>query len=401
MTLKLETFFESCDHLIKIISSSKEELILVLSQYETRETVEDEIQRSLDTLAGLRKEFSPVKSPLESLTISTFFPLNLPLYSLVLFGIAPSAFSHRVYIRPPEVMQKILLQLWPILEMDHLFENISLKSTPRHIFVQLYASESDVIIFTGKYTNALDIHEKCPGSVLLYNGSGVNPFLLFDNANVNQAVHKAIEMRCFNSGQDCAGPDIFLVPSNIADSFTNQLVVSLKEIKVGATTNPSSRIGPTMKKTYIDELQGWLSKESDNVVLKGEIDTKNHFVHPIVVRKNIEQHVGDFHEFFAPLFYILEYSSDEELLKLIGSHDFRKRGMYVSVFGSNPTVEKKLDTVKILRNEIVNDIEYGNDEYGGYGEESNFILKDGLKTIKPILVSRDIYLSLAPHSYEG
>lgn len=400
MSAKLNSFFTNIDMLVEAIDSKKSELVDILTHYETHDTALDEIERSLTTLKGMRKEFKPIQGPLENLTVTTFFPLNLPLYSLVLFAIAPSAFSKDVFIRPPEVMYAILPQLWDMLDIHTTFPNIEIKQMPRHIFVQLYAAESDVIIFTGKYENALDIHEKAPGSLLLYNGSGINPFLLFKDADVSLAVQKAIEMRCFNSGQDCAGPDIFMVPTELADAFTRELVHELQDIKVGDTTDPSVNVGPTVKVAYIQELLNWLKDEQEHIILKGEIDTKNRFVHPTVVRKKIEEHGSDdFHEFFAPLFYVLEYDSDEKLKQLITSEKFKKRGMYISIFGHNEAVEKELGFVKILHDQIVNDVEYGNGEYGGYGDEANFTLIDGKKTTKPILISRDIHLCLAPQSY--
>ena len=390
-----EDFYKACVSLAERITARQNDLLELLSEYETHETVHDEIERSTETLHGIKQEMQSISDPLSDLTIATFFPLNLPLYSLVLFGVAPSIFSNHVYIRPPEVMHDILAKLWDLLDINSLFPEISLKPTPRHIFLELYVAEADAIIFTGKYENALDIHKKAPHALLIYNGSGVNPFLLFENADVDLAVAKAVEMRCFNSGQDCAGPDAFFVPSSLVDQFVDKLRVALKEIKVGDTKDPSVHVGRTMKEAYITELQQWLKTEERYLVDGGEIDTENKFVYPSIVHKKADEHTDDeFHEFFAPYFYVLEYGSNEELEKVLHKRGFRERGMYISIFGDNPEIESQLDFVKLLRNVIVNDVEIGNDEYGGYGSRANFLLYANKKLVRPVLISRDLHVAL-------
>ncbi len=391
---QLVNFYKTCDKFAELIEEKKPELMALLTVYETHDAAEDEIMRSLVTLRGFPKEMDAIDNPLENLMIATFFPLNLPLYSLVLFGVAPSIFSQHVFIRPPEVMQPVLEKIWKILDIDQFFSNISLHPTPRHIFVDLYASTADVIVFTGKYENALDIHKKCPEALLVYNGSGINPFLLFANANVQLAVDKAIEMRCFNSGQDCAGPDIFLVPSALGTEFVDLLKEKAQKLVVGSTKSPKTDIGPTIKQKYIDHLEDWLEQEKSHIVYKGKIDKKKRLVHPYIIRKNVTEHAGTFHEFFAPVFYVLEYDSTKDLEKLILSDLFKQRGMYVSVFGDNQAVEKKLTFVRLLKNVIVNDVEIGNTEYGGYGIHANFLLFKGKQATHPVLISRDVHQTL-------
>jgi acyl-CoA reductase-like NAD-dependent aldehyde dehydrogenase len=394
--LKFKNFYNSCEDLANLIGKKKNALHRLLQSYETYDVVEDEIERSQLALRGLRDELMNINNPKMNLNIATFFPLNLPLYSLVLFGIAPSIFSRNLFIRPPDVMYETLEKLWKLLNIDTFFPVISLNPSPRHIFVQLYAQESDVIIFTGKYDNAIDIHQKCPYSVLLYNGSGINPFILFDNADVKLSVKKAIEMRCFNSGQDCAGPDAFFIPSVLADEFCDLLRTNLKKVKVGDSTDNSVTIGPTRKTSYIDELRIWLSAHDNDIIYGGKIDPKKNLVYPAIIRRKLSStDKEDFHEFFAPYFYILEYDNNDTLSNILLSQPFKYRSMYVSIFGSNQELESKIKFAHILNNVIVNDIEYGNHEYGGYGKHSNFILNGESTTVKPILISRDMQIGLS------
>lgn len=393
---KLDKFFEKCHQFEDKILDKRKELVELLMQYETHATAEDEIERSLSAIRGLRTEFSHIKKPLSDLTISTFFPLNLPLYSLVLFGIIPSAFAKNVFIRPPEVMHDILNEIWSSLEIEDFFPVVSIHSTPRTIFLELFAKNCDVIIFTGKYENALTIHKSCPNALLLYNGSGVNPFIICKNADVMLAAKKAVEMRCFNSGQDCAGPDAFFVPSSLSDQFITALRHEIETtINVGDSRDPKNNVSKTIKTQYIDEIKDWLVAHSGQVIYGGEIDETNDFVHPTIIKRILTTTDDEqFHEFFAPMFYVLVYENNEILTKLLQTKPFTERGMYTSVFGSDDQIEQALTTVRILRNQIVNDVEQGNKAYGGYGPKANFVLWKGQFEIRPILLSEEIHNKL-------
>ncbi len=388
-----QVFYEKVDQTIRNLKRNKTKLVNLLLDYETYETAIDEFDRSVETLRGLKKEHTGIQNRREDLFIATFFPLNLPIYSLVLFGIAPCFFAKKVFIRPPEIMNHLLEEICEILEVNKNFPAISIHASQRHIFVELYAAPSDVILFTGKYKNAIDVSNKCPDSLLLYNGSGVNPFVILDNADPNLAAQKAVEMRCFNSGQDCAGPDAFIVPMSLRNEFIYKLKSELDSIKVGDSHDKNVRVSRVMKNSYIEEVLSFLNNDITSIVYGGDVMEDSKIVYPTIISKKVTEHSqDDFHEFFAPVFYVLWYENDSELDKLLNSRAFNDRAMYVSVFGHDQKHENTImKHAKILKNKIVNDIEMGNEEYGGYGQKSNFVKFRNNKKSGPILISRDLH----------
>jgi aldehyde dehydrogenase (NAD+) len=392
--INLNNFYIKAASFAKKIGDNEPKVIDLLTTYETHETALDEIERSISALRGFPKEFESIKDPVHGINFSTFFPLNLPLYSLVLFGIAPSAFANNVFIRPPEVMHDILQKLWELLKVDQIFPTISLHPTPRHIFMKLYAQDSEVILFTGKYENALDIHKKCPESMLIYNGSGINPILVCSNADVDLAVKKTIEMRVFNSGQDCAGPDAIFVSSGVIDEFTQKLKKNVSKLSFGPPENKKNRISYTIKLKYLDEISIWLDDHKDQIIKQGKIDKKLRLVKPYILKRELEKNdKEEFHEFFAPIFYILEWSEEDTLESVLLKKNFKDRGMYISIFGNVPILESKLGFLQILRNKIVNDVEQGNKAYGGYGPKANFVLYKDQKEVRPMLISKELDLA--------
>ena len=45
----------------------------------------------------------------------------------------------------------------------------------------------------------------------------------------------------------------------------------------------------------------------------------------------------------------------------------------------------------ILKNQIINDVEQGNEPYGGYGPKANYVSYDGISYSRPLLISHEIH----------
>lgn len=375
--------------LIQNIEVNQESILNILCDYEPIATASDEIERSIDTLKGLAIELSDCENSKKDFWISTFFPLNLPLYSLILFAVAPSYFSKHLYIRTPEVMSSLILKISAVIGLQRLFPAIHFKQCGRSEFLNIFVKRSDVIIFTGQYENALKIQAQCPSSLFIFNGGGVNPAIVFKDADIKESADKIFEMRTFNSGQDCAGTDAILVDDEVCDEFIDRIIHNINGAIVGEYGNIETDIGPIMREEYVLELQKYLQKYEKNIILEGNIDTDRKIVSPYVLKKPIGEHSGGFHEFFGPIFNILSFRHEQEALSLLSSEEVKEYSMYVSYF-SREVHLKEVSFAQVLKNKIVNDVEQGNHSYGGYGSKANFVSFNRRTTYRPILISDEI-----------
>jgi len=73
---------------------------------------------------------------------------------------------------------------------------------------------------------------------------GNAPFVVFPDADIDQAVDAAVASKYRNAGQTCVCSDRFLVHHSVHDEFVSKLVEKVKELKVGAPSDPSTNIGP-------------------------------------------------------------------------------------------------------------------------------------------------------------
>ncbi len=377
-----------CADFATAIEMHREELIDILLEYESLETAEDELWRSVDALRHVSNETQWLaKGKVELLC--TFFPVNLPLYSLVIFAIIPSFMAQSTIIRPPVLARDVVKLIWEILQLANSLPNIKFVDLERSLFNEAFVSIADVVLFTGRYQNAIKVREISPNSLFIYNGAGVNPAVVTDTANVTLAAHKVAEARLFNSGQDCAGSDFIFIHASIADAFISNLLRILKEVTVGDYSDRSTRVGRIIKPDQLPSVKKFFDEQSRSILFGGKIDFEKNIVYPTIVRREITDMPSfTLAEFFSPVFNIVVYRTDEQLMRYFTDKNYSDFAMYVSIFSTNHSYY--IPNSVILDNKIVNDVERAYVAYGGYGPKANFVAYGEKMFVRPLLISREI-----------
>jgi len=357
--------------------------------YESLETAQDEINRSLKTFKAIKREMKYLYNSKVN-CISSLFPINLPLYSLVLFGIVPSFMTKKVYIRTSELARPIFERMTPFLKTI-IPDSIEFQYCERRDFLEYFIKKSDVIIFTGRYENALNIQREVVPfhSLFIYNGRGINPLLITPNADLNLAVSKCIKVRCFNCGQDCASPDDIIVHSSVIEPFTKKLIEKLNSLEVKPDYFSGNIIGPLVKTENLLALQKFFKENKSKIIYGGSIDLTNKICYPTVLVSNLIQHSDYTREFFAPVFNILIYSNVEDLDFYFQNKDYLDYAMYVSVFGDSPYISKLRKHSIVLHNLTM--LEINQNTFGGYGRKASYVSYCGFIFPRPILISKEIW----------
>ncbi|MCK9273261.1 aldehyde dehydrogenase family protein [Candidatus Gracilibacteria bacterium] len=370
------------------MKKNRGKIISELLIYESYEAAEDEFLRAVDCLENIEIEKNYlIESNVSS--VSAFTPINLPLYSLILFAIVPSLLSKKVYVRPPVALREIYNKLFNIINLNQDLLNIKISTLDRALFIEAYVSFSDVVLFTGKYENALKIiNHISPNSLFIYNGAGINPIIINKDADLKIAVSSVIRARLFNSGQDCAGPDCILVHHSIFPAFIKLLKKKIAKEMIGDYNNKKIRIGKLLNLNY-GKLKKYLDDNKENLVYGGKIDKKSSVVLPTILCSNIADKQSYF-EPFSPVFNISIFNSESEMSFYFQNNHYMNYAMYVSIFGTS-TYYKKIKNSVFLFNEIILDVERGNLPYGGYGPRANFVYQNGEYQSEPILISEQVY----------
>jgi len=390
------------------------ELRCCLSQYECANVVVDEIERSVDVLVNLDENREYFTHAVRGVT--TFLPLNQPIYATVCFGAIPSLMSQDVVVRPPTAMHATYQRLSASLKLEEFFPTLRVSyELDKRRFCQERASMTEAVIFTGTPENGENVRRQFDSKTLfILNGSGHNPIVVAESADLDAAIRSSLRVVLQNQGQDCAGPNAILVHRKLHREFLDRLIRELEIIKdcCGPYVDPNNIIGPNTDMEaslqVADRLVSIVKACPDAVVYGGTINPAERMIYPTVLdvplrRTPSAAEIG-LREWFAPIFFVQSYCADSQLQWYFEHPAYRDHAMYVTVFGESPYVTslipRGLHTEdNVLVNTDLHEVERGFLPYGGLGVGASHVAYRGTKRAGATLPQRDINLHLVKGSY--
>ncbi|WP_143342627.1 aldehyde dehydrogenase family protein, partial [Crossiella equi] len=375
------------------------DIVRSLSGYECAGVALDEIERSVEFLDNLHHNREYFRGRVQGVT--SFLPLNQPLYATVCFGVVPSLMAEDAAFRPPTVMHPHYRKLAEVLDLPRHFPNLRVSYQDREVFVAQRARRTDAVVFTGSPDNAAKVRRLfLKRTLFILNGSGHNPLVVTETADLALAVESALRVVLYNQGQDCAGPNAILVHRTRLAEFREALVLRLRGIehRVGPYADPENLVGPNSDPDHALKIIRMFKEDRDFCVYGGDINPVSGLIRPTVFEKDLSLG-GNYHEFFAPVFYLQPYDDDADLALYFTDHRYRNNAMYISLFGDSDYVDSLLATPlheedSILRNTDLHLTEKGYLPYGGQGPAASCRYVDGERVLGATSPQRDIYQHL-------
>ena len=146
---------------------------------------------------------------------------------------------------------------------------------------------------------------------------GNAPFIVFDDADVDEAVAGALICKYRNSGQTCISANRIFVQDGIYDEFVSRLVDAASKLKVGSGLEPDTKIGPLIEQSAIDKVQRHVD---DALARGGELVHGGEglgglFWQPTVITGVTAGASMSCEETFGPVAGIARFSSEEEAVR--------------------------------------------------------------------------------------
>ncbi len=147
---------------------------------------------------------------------------------------------------------------------------------------------------------------------------GLAPFIVFADADLDQAVEEAIKAKFATSGQDCLGANRFFVERPIYDAFSTRLAEATAKLAVGPGMGDPD-IGPLMNERAVAKQR----EQVEDALAKGArclTGGKGHpagplFFEPTVLADVPADALIMHEETFGPVAAIAPFDSEEEVLK--------------------------------------------------------------------------------------
>jgi succinate-semialdehyde dehydrogenase/glutarate-semialdehyde dehydrogenase len=173
--------------------------------------------------------------------------------------------------------------------------------------------------FTGSTAVGKILMAQCAGTVkkVSLELGGNAPFIVFDDADLDEAITGAMLCKYRNSGQTCISANRILVQSGIHDEFVARLVEATRGLKVGNGLDPDTRVGPLIEQQAIDKVQRHVEdavERGADVVFGGE-SLGGLFWQPTVITGVPADAAMSNEETFGPVAGIARFDTEEQAIR--------------------------------------------------------------------------------------
>ncbi|MDZ7800010.1 MAG: NAD-dependent succinate-semialdehyde dehydrogenase [Trueperaceae bacterium] len=147
---------------------------------------------------------------------------------------------------------------------------------------------------------------------------GHAPFLVFDDADLDQAVRESIACKYRNAGQTCVCTNRIYVHQDVAEAFTERYVAASRALRVGDPMDDATDIGPLVDAQGMTKVQEHVRDalaKGATLRLGGEVDHDLYYL-PTVLTGVTPAMTMMNEETFGPVAPILSFASESEAIAL-------------------------------------------------------------------------------------
>jgi len=162
---------------------------------------------------------------------------------------------------------------------------------------------------------------------------GKSPMLVFDDADVDNAVSGAILGNFYSSGQVCSNGTRVFVQRGIKEAFLSRLAERLKGAVMGDPLDEATSFGPLVSEGQMNIVLNYIAKgveEGARLVAGGRrADRPGFFVEPTVFADVTDEMVIAREEIFGPVMCVLDFDTEEEAMARANATEY---GLAAGVF---------------------------------------------------------------------
>jgi len=326
--------------------------------------------------------------------VSAIAPFNFPL-NLVAHKLAPAiASGNPVIIKPsPRTpMTSLLLAemvaktAWPKAALSVLTPRVS------NIGPLVNDRRVKMVSFTGSETVGWKIKKQASGKRVALELGGNAALVVHRDADLKDAVSKAVRGSFAYSGQICISTQRIMVHEKVYDRFVKEFVKQTKKIKVGDPLMAGTQLGPMINKGAVNRAQAWVKDAvaGGAKVLTGGGARGNYMEPTVVVGARANANIVK-EEAFAPVVVISKYKKLDSALKQVNDSRF---GLQAGIFTKSQKVAEKAFNKLEVGGLVVNHVPtirfdsqpYGGIKRSGFGREGPKYAIEDMTELKTMLL---------------
>jgi acyl-CoA reductase-like NAD-dependent aldehyde dehydrogenase len=329
--------------------------------------------------------------------VACIMPWNFPFWQLMRFAV-PALTAGNV-----GVLKHSSICLGSALKLEQAFRDAGF---PENVFQSvigdyrageaLVQASIDAVSVTGSVSTGKRVAELASQGLkkFVLELGGSDPFIVLEDADLNQTAYMATQSRLLNTGQSCIAAKRFIVVKEVADKFTKLFVENTQVEVIGDPLDSKTTVGPLVR----DSQRQALAKQVDDARDKGgsvltggrPIKRDGFFYEPTIISNvNHEMKVVR-EEVFGPAAPVIVVDNEEEAIREANNSEF---GLGASIWTNNIErgirLARQIESGILSVNEMVKSdprLPFGGIKKSGIGRElSEFGIKEFVN-IKSVVV---------------
>jgi acyl-CoA reductase-like NAD-dependent aldehyde dehydrogenase len=329
--------------------------------------------------------------------VACIMPWNFPFWQVMRFAV-PALTAGNV-----GVLKHSSVCLGSALKLEQAFRDAGF---PENVFQSvigdyrageaLVQANIDAVSVTGSVSTGKRVAELASQGLkkFVLELGGSDPFVVLEDADLNQTAYMATQSRLLNTGQSCIAAKRFIVVKEVAEKFTKLFVENTQAEVVGDPLDSKTTVGPLVRNSQRQALAKQVEDargKGGRVLLGGQPVKRDGFFYEPTIISNVNHEMDVVREeVFGPAAPIIIVNNEEEAVREANNSEF---GLGASIWTNNIErgikLARQIESGIVSVNEMVRSdprLPFGGIKKSGIGRElSEFGIKEFVN-IKSVVV---------------
>lgn len=309
-------------------------------------------------------------------------PWNFPSAMITRKAAPALAAGCSMIVRPADLTPLSALALADLAEQAGVPAGVFQVVTGSASQIGKVLTDSDVVrklSFTGSTEVGRLLMAQCAPTIkkLSLELGGNAPFIVFDDADLDQAVEGAMASKYRNAGQTCVCANRILVQRGVYDAFAAKLAEKVKALKVGNGLEAGTEIGPMIEAKALDKVEDHIQDAVSQgaTLIQGGQRLGGLFFEPAILTGVTPQMKVAQEETFGPLAPLFPFDTEEEAIAMANDTIFGLAAyFFTNDYGRMVRVSEQLEYGMVGHNTglISNEVApFGGVKQSGLGREGS------------------------------
>ncbi len=314
-------------------------------------------------------------------TVLAVMPWNFPFWQ-VLRCVAPILMAgNAMILKHASNVTGCAVLIEEVLERAGLPKNVfrTLKISSRKVADVIKHPTITAVTLTGSEPAGKAVAAVAAGELkpCVLELGGSDPFIVLEDADVEQAAKVGAWARNQNTGQSCIAAKRFIVVDSVYDKFLASFTEHVRNLKMGDPLQEDTQVGPVAREDLRDELHDQVVRSvaaGAKVVLGGEVPNQPGAFYPPTILVDVKPGTPAFdEETFGPVAAVIRAKDEADAIALANKSRF---GLGSSVWSGDPAradrVAKQIEAGMVFINSMTRSdpkLPFGGVKASGFGRE--------------------------------